>query len=144
MSVLRSHVLVQNHLIMVAGAGSSSGPATDPYTVPGARHPHLVRSTDGVSEETDHWSVFGDGEVSAAERRLRAFAEEQRRRYIVAEQQRADEAIHRRALTATVDWRRVVRTLFRIRRLQRIWGHLGQFLQVVASKELREDLRRQL
>ena len=168
MSVLRSRVLVQNHLIMVAGAGSSSGPATDPYQTPGARRP---QSTDGEPSEADHWSVVGESEVSAAERRLRAFeaeerrlhafaaeqrrivadeqrlrafAAEQRRRAFVAEQRRQDEAVHRRALTAAVDWQRLVCILFRIRRLQRIWGHLGQFLQQVASKDIREDLRRLL
>ena len=41
-------------------------------------------------------------------------------------------------------WRRLVRTLFRIRRLQRIWGHLGQFLQRIASKELRNNIRDRL
>ena len=41
-------------------------------------------------------------------------------------------------------WRWLVRWLFRIRRLQRIWGHLGQFLQRIASKELRNNIRDRL
>lgn len=41
-------------------------------------------------------------------------------------------------------WRRLVRSVQRIRRLQRIWGNLGQFLQLVAEKGLRERLRRTL
>ena len=41
-------------------------------------------------------------------------------------------------------WRRLVRTLFRIRRLQRIWGHLGNFLKEIASKELRNNIRDRL
>ena len=45
---------------------------------------------------------------------------------------------------ALAQWRRIVRKLWRIRRLQRYWGHLGQWLQQVASKELRESLRKQL
>ena len=49
------------------------------------------------------------------------------------------------ALPAAAErWRRLVRSLFRIRRLQRIFGNLGQFLQLVASKELREELKRLL
>ena len=36
-------------------------------------------------------------------------------------------------------WRRLVRSLQRIRRLQRIWGLLGQFLQTFPS-ELRQSL----
>ena len=36
-------------------------------------------------------------------------------------------------------WRRLVRSLHRIRRLQRIWGLLGQFLQTFPS-ELRKSL----
>ena len=36
-------------------------------------------------------------------------------------------------------WRRLVRSLYRIRRLQRIWGLLGQFLQTFPS-ELRKSL----
>ena len=45
---------------------------------------------------------------------------------------------------ALVRWRRVVRKLWRIRRLQRIWAHLGQWLQQVAGRELRESLRKKL
>ena len=41
-------------------------------------------------------------------------------------------------------WRRPVRKLFRIRRLQRIWGNLGQFLQRIAAKELRNNIRDRL
>ena len=40
---------------------------------------------------------------------------------------------------AVLRWRRLVSALFRIRRLQRIWGSLGGFLQTVNS-----DLRRRL
>ena len=40
---------------------------------------------------------------------------------------------------AELRWRRLVCALFRIRRLQRIWGSLGGFLQTVDS-----DLRRRL
>ena len=40
---------------------------------------------------------------------------------------------------AGLRWRRLVSALFRIRRLQRIWGSLGRFLQTVNS-----DLRRRL
>lgn len=36
-------------------------------------------------------------------------------------------------------WRRLVRSLHRIRRLQRIWGLLGQFLQTF-PKGLRDQL----
>ena len=39
----------------------------------------------------------------------------------------------------TAVWRRLVRSLHRIRRLQRIWGLLGQFLQTFPS-----GLRQQL
>ena len=46
-----------------------------------------------------------------------------------------------RAVPAAERWRLLVRSLFRIRRLQRIWGHLGQWLQVVASHKLREEIR---
>ena len=48
---------------------------------------------------------------------------------------------HGRALGC---WRRLVRKLFRIRRLQRIWGNLGQFLQRIAAKELRHNIRDRL
>ena len=41
-------------------------------------------------------------------------------------------------------WRRLVRALFRIRRLQRIFGHLGQRLQQIGSKGFREDLQKWL
>ena len=45
---------------------------------------------------------------------------------------------------ALAQWRRIVRKLWRIRRLQRYFGHLGQWLQQVADKGLRERLRRRL
>ena len=38
-------------------------------------------------------------------------------------------------------WRRLVRSIYRARRLQRIWGHLGNFLQTFPS-ELRESLKK--
>ena len=38
-------------------------------------------------------------------------------------------------------WRGLVRSVQRIRRLQRIWGHLGQFLQTVCERRLRERVR---
>ena len=41
-------------------------------------------------------------------------------------------------------WRRLVRWLFRIRRLQRIWGLLGNFLKEVAPKKLRNNIRDRL
>ena len=37
-------------------------------------------------------------------------------------------------------WRRIVRSLHRIRRLQRIWGHLGGFLRDIPGN-LRDRLR---
>ena len=40
-------------------------------------------------------------------------------------------------------WRRLVRSLYRVRRLQRIFGHLGQFLQSFGG-DLRKSLQRQL
>ena len=40
-------------------------------------------------------------------------------------------------------WRRVVRSLYRIRRLQRIFGHLGQWLQTFDG-DLRKSLQRRL
>ena len=39
-------------------------------------------------------------------------------------------------------WARLVRHLRRIRRLQRIWAHLGQHLQACAGRGVREDLHR--
>ena len=44
------------------------------------------------------------------------------------------------ASAAALRWLRVVRSIQRIRRLQRIWGHLGGFLQTFPS-ELRDRLR---
>ena len=41
---------------------------------------------------------------------------------------------------AELRWRRLVCALFRIRRLQRIWGTLGGFLQTIDS-DLRERLQ---
>ena len=41
-------------------------------------------------------------------------------------------------------WRWLVRWLFRIRRLQRIWGLLGNFLKEVAPKKLRNNIRDRL
>ena len=41
-------------------------------------------------------------------------------------------------------WRWLVRWLFRIRRLQRIWGLLGRFLQDTATKKLRNNIRDRL
>ena len=41
-------------------------------------------------------------------------------------------------------WRRMVRSLFRIRRLQRIWGVLGGHLRVARPAALRDRLRDQL
>ena len=102
-------VLVQNSIIMVAGAGSHSTPDhLYPSSSSGARRPDS--GDDGPGEE-DRWLVVPTG---------------------------------KRAVPASERWRRLVRSLFRIRRLQRIFGHLGQFLQLVASKELREELKRLL
>ena len=41
-------------------------------------------------------------------------------------------------------WRKVLRSLFRIRRLQRIWGVLGGHLRVAWPAALRDRLRDQL
>ena len=41
---------------------------------------------------------------------------------------------------AELRWRRLARALFRIRRLQRIWGHLGGFLQTI-NLDLRKRLQ---
>ena len=41
-------------------------------------------------------------------------------------------------------WRRVLRSLFRIRRLQRIWGVLGGHLRATWPAALRDRLRDQL
>ena len=49
------------------------------------------------------------------------------------------EALHARSEIAVAAWRRLVRALYRIRRLQRIWGLLGQFLQTF-PKGLRDQL----
>ena len=50
----------------------------------------------------------------------------------------------RRLRPAAERWYWIVETLFRMRRLQRIWGHLGQFLQIVAETTLRQRLRKLL
>ena len=50
----------------------------------------------------------------------------------------------RRLRLAAERWYWIVETLFRMRRLQRIWGHLGQFLQIVAETTLRQRLRKLL
>ena len=42
-----------------------------------------------------------------------------------------------------IQWERLVRKMFRIRRLQRIWGNLGQHLQQFGG-DLRRDLRNQM
>ncbi len=42
--------------------------------------------------------------------------------------------------TATVNWGRIYRKLQRLRFLQRLWGNLGQFLQLIGS-DLRAQLR---
>ena len=49
------------------------------------------------------------------------------------------ESAHARSEIAVAAWRRLVCALHRIRRLQRIWGLLGQFLQTFPS-----GLRQQL
>ena len=41
---------------------------------------------------------------------------------------------------AALRWRRIVRALQRVRRLQRLWGLLGSFLQTLPT-ELRDRLR---
>ena len=40
-------------------------------------------------------------------------------------------------------WRRLVRSLYRVRRLQRIWAHLGRWLQEFDSS-LRKQLQNKL
>ena len=50
------------------------------------------------------------------------------------------EAAHVAIEVRIAAWRRLVRSLFRIRRLQRIWGNLGQHLQTYPS-ELRKSLQ---
>ena len=99
-------VLVQNSIIMVAGADSHSTPDhLYPSSSSGARRPDS--GDDGPGEE-DRWLVVPTG---------------------------------KRAVPASERWRRLVRSLFRIRSLQRIWGNLGQWLQQVASKDFRDEIR---
>ena len=50
-----------------------------------------------------------------------------------------EEVSAREAGSVVAAWGRLVRALHRIRRLQRIWGLLGQFLQSF-PKELRDQL----
>ena len=40
----------------------------------------------------------------------------------------------------TFQWQRIIRKLFRLRYLQRLWGNLGQFLQIFGA-DLRSQLR---
>ena len=47
------------------------------------------------------------------------------------------------ATPAECRWRRLVRSLYRIRRLQRIFGHLGQWLQRFDG-DLRSRLQKKL
>ena len=42
---------------------------------------------------------------------------------------------------ATSRWRRLLRHLLRVRRLQRLWGHLGGFLRTQFPSTLRDRLR---
>jgi hypothetical protein len=43
-------------------------------------------------------------------------------------------------LHAPAEWRSLARALFHIRRLQRLWGYLGSFLQTI-DKDLRKRLQ---
>jgi hypothetical protein len=53
---------------------------------------------------------------------------------------RADRLPARDGARAVRNWQRIVRTAHRVRRLQRLWGHLGLFLQTFPSS-LRDRLR---
>ena len=124
-------VLVHNSIILVAGAGFSSGPATDPLLSSGARRPDSGRDEAACCSVCCRRRVQRELPAPAPAGPALDAAEPTGFKWIPAAGVQAS-------------WRRLVRSLFRIRRLQRIWGHFGQWLQQVATKQLREELTERL
>ena len=104
-----------------------------------------IRSCVGFKQTIPNMVAGASGDDHASDSPLPIHIARASRAHSSGQDAAGEEADHWILLAGAVArWRRVVRKLWRIRRLQRIWAHLGQWLQQVAGRELRQGLRKRL